>query len=261
VIAKEARAARWAVIVGLLALVLRLQSAATTNLKTQTMLTLIGNFDADFSAVSSGHVSAGAAFLWATFFNDLTLYLLAGLGGVILGSGLIASETSSGSIYVLLSRPLSRTQIFLTKYAVAAGLSLLLCALYGCMALAVGAWQGIAAPPFGGWMLSALLLWLGMLFVVGLAVLYGTVVSSAFASGVMAFFTAYLLAIVPVAHSTTGGHIRYYLGGPGWSIVQYFGSLGIYAGVDSPVKSLVVSVIAALIPLALGLALFVRKAF
>jgi hypothetical protein len=41
----------------------------------------------------------------------------------------------------------------------------------------------------------------------------------------------------------------------------YWSSLGIYAGVDSPAKSLLVAGIAALIPVALALALFVRKAF
>ena len=260
-IAKEARADRWAVVVGLLVLALRLQSAVTTDLKTQTAATLLGNFDADFSAVTAGHISAGAAFLWATFFNDLTLYLLVGVGGAILGAGLIASETSTGSIYVLLSRPFSRTRILLSKYGVAAALSLLLCVLFGAVSLGVGAWQGVAAPPLGGWAISVTLLWLGMLFVIGVAMLYSVIVPSAFAAGVLAFFTVYILTLAPLFHSGTGSHVHYFLGGLDWSIVQYFGSLGIYAGVDSPVKSLLVTGIAALFPVALALVLFVRKAF
>jgi ABC-2 type transport system permease protein len=260
-IAKEARANRWAVVVGFLVLALRLQSVVTTDLKAQSLATLAGNFDADFSVAAAGHISAGSAFLWATFFNDLTLYLLVGLGGAVFGAGLIASETSSGSIFVLLSRPFSRTRIFLTKYGVAAALSLLLCMVFGVVGLGVGARQGMAAPPLGGWVLSVFLLWLGTLFVIGLAMLYSVLVPSAFAAGVLAFFTAYILDIAPTFHTGTQSHIQYFLGGPPWQLDTYWSSLGIYAGLDSPAKSLLVAGIAALIPVTLALVLFVRKAF
>lgn len=260
-IVKEARADRWAVLFGLLIITLRILNSATVNLKDQTVATLQGNFDADFSSVAARHISAGSAFLWATFFNDLTLYLLVGFGGAILGAGLVASEAASGSIFVLLSRPISRTRTLLIKYGVAAALSLVLCTLCGVMALVVGAWQGVAAPPVGGLLLSILLLWLGMLFVVGVTLLYSVLIPSALAAGVLGFFTIYVLAITPLFHSGAGSHITYALGGPDWSIVSYWGSLGIYAGVESPMKSLLVSVIAALIPALVALALFVRKAF
>jgi ABC-type transport system involved in multi-copper enzyme maturation permease subunit len=260
-IAKEARALRWAVVVGLLVLALRIQSVVTTDLKAQSLASLTYNFDADFAALSAGHVSAASAFLWATFFSDLTLYLLVGLCGAVFGAGLIASETSSGSIFVLLSRPFSRTRLLLTKYGVAAALSLLLCLLFGAVGLGLGAWQGVAAPPLGGWVLSVILLWLAMLCVMGLAMLYSVLIPSAFAAGVLAFFTLYLLDITPAFHSGTEPHVHYFLGGPPWQLDTYWSSLGIYAGVDSPVKALLVSGIAALIPVALALALFVRKAF
>jgi ABC-type transport system involved in multi-copper enzyme maturation permease subunit len=260
-IAKEARANRWAVVVGLLILALRLQSAATTDLKAQSLATLVGNFDSDFSVAAAGHITAGSAFVWATFFNDLTLYLLVGIGGAIFGAGLIASETSSGSIFVLLSRPFSRTRIFLTKYGVAAALSLLLCVLFGVVSLGVGAWQGVAAPPLGGWVLSVMLLWLGVLFVIGLAMLYSVLVPSALAAGVLTFFSVYIVDIAPTFHSGTVPHLQYFLGGPPWELDTYWSALGIYAGIDSPVKSLLVAGTAALIPLAVALVLFVRKAF
>jgi ABC-type transport system involved in multi-copper enzyme maturation permease subunit len=260
-IAKEVRADRWAVVVGLFVLALRIQGAVTTDLKAQTLAVLNYNFDADFTAAAAGHISTASAYVWAVFFSDLTLYLLVGVCGAVFGAGLIASETSSGSIFVLLSRPLSRTRIFLTKYGMAAALSLLLCALFGAVGLAVGAWQGVAGPPLGGWLLSVILLWLAMLFVVGLALLYSVLVPNALAAGVLAFFTAYLLVIVPVIHTGTQPHVHYLLGGPDWQVATYWSSLGIYAGVDSPVKSLLIALIAALIPVALALALFVRKAF
>lgn len=260
-IVKEARADRWAMLLGLAIIGLRVMSAVTADLKAQSLSTLQGQFDANFSLVTSRHVSAGSAFLWATFFNDLTLYLLVGLGGAILGAGVIASEISSGSIYVLLSRPVSRTRALLTKYGVAAALGLVLCALCGGGALAVGAGQGIAAPPLGGLVLSIVLLWLGMLFFMGLTLLYSVVVPSALAAGVLGFFTTYILVIAPLIHDGTGANVTYHLGGPDWSIVTYWGSLGIYAGTESPLKSLLVATIAALIPPLVALVLFVRTAF
>lgn len=138
---------------------------------------------------------------------------------------------------------------------------LLLCVLFGVVGLGVGAWQGVAAPPLGGWALSVILLWLGMLFVIGLAALYSILLPSAFAAGVLAFFTAYILTIAPVIHTGAPPHVHYFLGGPSWQLATYWSSLGIYAGVASPVKSLLIAVIAAIIPVALALAWFVRKSF
>jgi ABC-type transport system involved in multi-copper enzyme maturation permease subunit len=260
-IAKEARSARWAVLFGVVVIALRVLSAMTVDLHALSMAALQDQFDADFSLVASRGVSAGSAFLWATFFNDVIFYLLVGLGGALFGAGLVASEVSSGSIFVLLSRPLSRPRSLLTKYGVAAALGFVLCVLCGAVTLAVGAWQGIAAPPLGGLALSILLEWLGFLFVMGLTLLYSVLVPNALAAGALGFFTTYLLVIIPVFHQGAGADIKYFLGGPDWSIVQYWGSLGIYMGIESPVKSLLVAVIAALAPLALALVLFVRKAF
>ena len=260
-IIKEARADRWATLYGFIIIAMLSVSAVMANLNAQSVETLQGQFEADFSLVAARHISAGSAFLWATFFSDLIVYLLVGFGGAILGAGMIASETSSGSIFVLLSRPLSRTRILLTKYGVAAVLSLLLCVLSGCIALAVGIWQGIETPSAMGFVLSIVLLWLGMLFVMGLTLLYSVIVPSSFVAGVLGFFTTYLLAIAPLVHSGTPPQVTYSLGGPDWSIVRYWGSLGIYAGTESPLKSLLVASIAALIPVLLALVLFVRKAF
>jgi hypothetical protein len=79
----------------------------------------------------------------------------------------------------------------------------------------------VAAPPLGGWALSVLLLWLAMLFVIGVAMLYSLLLPSAIAAGVLAFFTAYLLAIVPVIHSGTPPHVHYPM-----SIISWAGRHG-----------------------------------
>ncbi len=231
---------------------------ATTNLRTQTVPTLMYQIDADFAPVSAGHVSAGAAYVWGSFFADVNLYLLVGLGGAIFGAALIAGEVSSGSIFILLSRPLSRQRVLLTKYGVAAGLLLLLCALCGGLALLLGRWQGVELS-VGGMLLSMLLLWLATLFVLGLTLLYSVLVPSALAAGFLGFFTTYLLVIIPLLPNARNHQSA--LGGPDWSIANYWGTLGIYAGVESPAKSLVVALVAALIPLLVAAVLFMRKAF
>jgi ABC-type transport system involved in multi-copper enzyme maturation permease subunit len=260
-IVKELRADRWAALFGVLIIALRILNGATGDAKAQTLDSLNYTFDADFSAVSSHHISAATAFLWATYFNDLTLYLLIGLGGVVLGAGLIASEASTGSIFVLLSRPVSRTRALLTKYGVAAAVSFLLCALCGSMALIVGAINGIAQPPLGGFLISVVLLWLGMLFVISVTLLFSVLIPNALAAGVVGFFFVYFMVIIPVFHSGVAPNIHYFLGGPDWELSSYWGTLGIYMGVESPVKSLVIGLLAAIIPAALALWIFVRKAF
>ncbi len=62
-IVKEARAGRWAVLVGLGVVLLRLLSVMSVDLKTQSPGTLNNAFDGDFSAVSAGHIAAGSAYL------------------------------------------------------------------------------------------------------------------------------------------------------------------------------------------------------
>jgi ABC-2 type transport system permease protein len=251
---KELRAARWAVLAALLIIASRVLDVATTNLRTQTVRTVTYQIDADFAPVAAGHVSAGAAYVWGSFFADVNLYLLVGLGGAIFGAALIASEVSSGSIFILLSR----LRVLLTKYGVAAGLLLLLCVLCGGLALLLGRWQGVELS-VGGVLLSMLLLWLAALFVLGLTLLYSVLVPSALAAGFLGFFTTYLLAIGPLLPDAR--HHQSALGGPDWSITSYWGTLGIYAGVESPAKSLVVALVAALIPLLVAVFVFMRKAF
>ncbi|MGZ6389516.1 MAG: ABC transporter permease [Ktedonobacterales bacterium] len=258
-IVKELRTARWALLAGLAIILQRVIDLASTNLHAQTLESLQNATDADFSLVMHGHLSAAAAYVWGVFFADVSLYLLVGIGGALFGAGLIASEVSSGTILTLLSRPMSRERALLTKYGIAAGLLLVLCVLCGVLALALGARQGVEQPPLGGVAASVLLLWLGTLFVLGLTLVYSVLIPSALAAGFLGFFTTYVLSIAPLFHDATTH--RYYLGGPDWSIANYWGSLGVYAGVDSPAKALLIAVVAAVVPPLLALLVFRRKAF
>jgi ABC-2 type transport system permease protein len=160
-----------------------------------------------------------------------------------------------------ISRPLSRARVILTKYGVAVALSLALCILCGVLAVVAGARQGVAIPSVVGLLESITLLWLGMLFVIGLATLYSVLVPNALAAGTMAFITTNVLAIAPDFHSGASAHVSYALGGPDWSIATYMSSLGVYTDAVGPLKSLVVLLVAALIPVAAACAVFARRAF
>ena len=142
-IAKELRSAQWVTLAGLAILALGAVQVTTVDLHTVTLAVLHNQSDASFAVVSAGHINAGSAYLWATFFADNALYLLVGIGGVLFGARLVAAEAESGSILLLLSRPLSRERILLLKYGVAAGLLFGLCCLSGALTLLVGAMQGM----------------------------------------------------------------------------------------------------------------------
>jgi ABC-type transport system involved in multi-copper enzyme maturation permease subunit len=222
-----------------------------------TLATLEAQSDASFAAVADGRIAAGSAALWATFFADAALYFLVGFGGALVGARPIAEEVASGSIFVLLSRPLSRERILLTKYGVGAAALLALCGLGGVLALLTGGLQGLPQPPLGGLALSAVLLWLGALFVLGLTLIYSVLFANALAAGALGFFTTYAIVIAPLFHNQNPA----LPGGEAWSLATYWSRLDIYAGVANPLQALAIALVAALVPLCIALLLFRRRAY
>jgi ABC-type transport system involved in multi-copper enzyme maturation permease subunit len=255
-IAKELRAARWVTLAGLVLVAFAVIQLITINFHTLTLALVRSEADGPIPAADRGQISLGGALIWAMLFAN-ALWLIAGFGGVIVGSGLIASEAGSGSILLLLSRPVSRTRALLTKYAVGVGLLLVLACLCGAFALLVGGLNGVAQPPLGGLIASVLLLWLASLFVMGVTLVWSVLVPSALAAGIIGFLTCYAIVIGPAIYNRA----VYNIGGSDWSLASYWGSLDIYAGVASAAQSLAISLAAALIPPLLALALFRRKAF
>jgi ABC-2 type transport system permease protein len=256
-IAKEFRAMRWSLLAGRAILALITAQLLATDLHTVDLQAVSDQTDASLTAIMNGQISVGAAFVWAGYFST-TLYFLVGLGGALFGAGLIASETSSGTALLLLSRPISRERILLIKYGVASLGLLILSVLCGALALFLGGLGGVRQPPLGGVLLSVALLWLAELFVMGVALVYSVLFPTAIAAGVLGFFTSYAIVIAPTFHN---GMNQYYLGGPDWSLATYWSTLDIYAGGGDPVKALLVSLGVALIPLVIATLLFARKAF
>jgi ABC-type transport system involved in multi-copper enzyme maturation permease subunit len=212
--------------------------------------------DGPIPAAERGQISLGGALIWAMLFES-GLWFVAGFGGVLVGSRQIAGETGSGTILLLLSRPVSRTRALLTKYAVGAGILLVLALLCGLCALVVGAVNGVAAPPIGGLLASVALLWLAALFVMGVTLVWSVIIPSALAAGITGFFIVYIIIIGPAIYN----RIVYNIGGADWSLGNQWASLDIYAGVASAAEPIAISLIAALIPLALAIVLFRRKSF
>lgn len=120
------------------------------------------------------------------------LFVLMPLAG-FLGVASISGEVSNGTILQMLSRPVSRAHVLLVKYAVGAG-TLLLAAVLG-KVLLIGM-AAIRGYPLGQLrvletVVSVFVLWLGMLFVLGTAMLVSTIFR-----GVLASFVACTVALL-----------------------------------------------------------------
>ena len=212
---------------------------------------------------------------------------LYGVGGVaivlplaaLLGVGLVSGEVGSGTILLLLSRPVGRTRALLTKYAVCAG-TLLIAAIFGASLLAAGAAaRGYPFEQFSlaGVALSALLLWLGALFVLGVALLASVIFRNLVASVAATVLTLYVVLIAApqfllsifYEYQFRYTDVRPGMERPGAAetfiqnldLVQYWTSEGMFLGEGFAATSFLVCFAAAGAPLLVALWLFHRKAY
>ena len=185
--------------------------------------------------------------LWDMLFNPgNSLGLLLLVLAATTGTSLIAGEVARSTIFVLLARPLSRGRVLLTKYVVGAVGLLVLILILSLALLVMAAATGHPQPP-GGVLLSALLTWLGTLFVLGLATLFSVMFSTVLLPLALSLAVTGLLALVPV------------LGLPmAWSLPSYWSSFSAFEGQQFPLRELLVSLLAASAPLALAVPLFRR---
>lgn len=204
------------------------------------------------------------------------LSLIYGVGGglllipsaLLLGAGLISSEAKNNTIFLLLSKPASRTRVLLTKYSVCA-VVLLGAAVLGGVALIVAAWG--KGYPLGslhvfGVLLSMVLLWLGSLFVLGMAlffsVVFGDVIKSLVAAGVAVF-----LALSPDNWMNYLFWDEYHALGlsehfpRAVTLFYYWFSERSYLGEGLTPTNFLVCLVAAAVPLLAALWLFRRKAY
>jgi ABC-2 type transport system permease protein len=187
-------------------------------------------------------------FAWGQWFQvngPATLLLLA----VILGCGLIAGEVSKGTIFFLLSKPVSRERILLTKYGVSTGL-LFAVALVASIAvesasIALGHPQDILHL-----LIATVLLWLGALFPLGLSLFFSIVSPDSVRPLVFAL-------LIPVVLSLPAAFPH----GQDWSLIRYWSSLNAYLGGGFPLTEYLVCLVAAALPLLAALVVFRKKVY
>ncbi len=212
---------------------------------------------------------------------------LYGVGGVaislplavLLGVGLVSGEVGNGTILLLLSKPVGRTRALLAKYAVCAG-ALLVASAFGALLLTVGAaTSGYPFEQFSfpGVALSVLLLWLGTLFVLGIALLASVVFRNLVVSVAIAVLALYvILSAFPqfllslfYEYQVRFTDVRPGMERPGFTetiiqnldLVQYWTSERMFIGEGLAATSFLACLIAAMTPLLLALWVFRRKAY
>src|ERR1051326_3327291 len=162
-------------------------------------------------------------YVWGQWFSKNGTQVVAVLAAV-LGCGLIGAEANKGTIFFLLSKPVSRVRVLLVKYAVNAGL-LLGMILAGSVGLVVAA--AIVGHPqsLGGVLISTLLLWLGTLFVLGLAMHFSVIFNDVLRPLVFSPIVTVILSIPGLLP-----------GWSDWSLAGYWSSQAAYLGQEFPTK-------------------------
>lgn len=207
--------------------------------------------------------------------NYAILVPLAGLLGVTL----VSAEVGQGSIYLLLSKPLSRRRMLLTKYAVCAAclLAVALAGAVGILLSAVAHGYPPEAVNVGRTLADAALIWLGSLFVLGVALLASTIFKGVIPTILAAAAALYLIHIGPdLARSliegiywTNDDYMRpgremeaWYDAFESWRLSRYWGNSTFAFGQNaSTLQSFVVCLVTAVPPLLLALWMFQRRAY
>ncbi len=209
---------------------------------------------------------------------NVVLVPLAGLLGVALVSG----EVGRGTIFLLLSRPISRRRTLLTKYSICA-VVLFAAALIGAVgAIISGHAHGYPAGSLSapGILALAGLFWLGTLFVLGVALLASVLFGDAIKSTIAALAALYAIYSVPDLVRTALFELRYRANGDyerGFSatedwyqtferyrLINYWTADDLRTGevvFSQAAQNSLVCLVAAAVPLLVALWLFRRKAY
>ncbi|MEJ7842404.1 MAG: ABC transporter permease [Rubrobacter sp.] len=184
-IARELRGARWKLIIAAVGAVPAVLIVAAYLPPYETTGRIVERFTDEAALGHILNVYGG---------GGVALALLA----ILLGALTVAEEVGRGTIYLLLSKPISRTRVLLTKYAISAGI-LLSAAVFGHAVLIVAA-VARGYPPgllsAYGAVLSTALMWLGSLSVLGMAIIFSVLCRHALVSAAATFVAAYLILYV-----------------------------------------------------------------
>ena len=175
--AKEWRDARWEVAVGAV-LVLAMAVLIPLDTLLPHSYSLFGEPDNVLAPPPTEDAGYLRYLLWSQWFTEASGNLVLMLPAAVLGAGLISDEANRGTIFLLLDKPVGRGRVLLTKYAVGAGVLLIITLLGSTTLLLVAGTLGYPQHT-GGVLVSTVLMWLGLLFVLGTSLLLSVVLDSA----------------------------------------------------------------------------------
>ncbi|QBD83002.1 ABC transporter permease [Ktedonosporobacter rubrisoli] len=189
------------------------------------------------------------AFAWNHWFatnGPLVVILFA----AVLGGGLIAEEARRGTIFFLLSKPISRTRLLLTKYAVSAGLLLAVSVMSSLVLALAGLTLGqpLAVLPL---LLATGLLWLVALVPLGLALFFSILFSDALRPVVFSLLVMTAMLLLPFILPS----------GELWSLGRSWQEQQASLMGGFPLLASLICLIAALVPLLAAQLVFRKKAY
>jgi ABC-type transport system involved in multi-copper enzyme maturation permease subunit len=189
------------------------------------------------------------------------------LVAALLGAGVVSEEARRGTIFLLLDKPVSRERVLLAKYVVSAAVLLALAMLGSATLLAVTGALGYPQDA-GGVFVSAVLMWLGLLFVLGTALALSVTLENTLLAVVGTFLVWLLTSVVPafIAQQAAVLFLSSQEDFPSslfdaLALSPYWTSLAAYSGESLPTTQLLVGSVASAVPLLAALWLFRRKEY
>lgn len=194
-VAKEWRDARWKLLAGAV-VVLVIGAMIPLDTLFPRSYSLFGEPDNIIAPSPKEDAEYLQYLLWSQWFSEASGNPVLMLMAAVLGAGLISGETRRGTIFLLLSKPVSRERVLLIKYAISAGV-LFVIVMLGSVALLVI--TGMLGYPqdTGGVLISAVLMWLGLLFVLGTALLLSVMFDNMLMAVVGTFLVWVLTSVLP----------------------------------------------------------------
>ncbi|HLW02218.1 MAG TPA: ABC transporter permease subunit [Ktedonobacterales bacterium] len=248
---KELIEARWKAIIGVAVCVVIVVALAGTFDLLKNLLSSSGSvkqLPSSLQGQTQQLFGNYAVYVWSQWFSKNGAEVVAVLAAV-LGCSLIGTEANKGTIYFLLSKPVSRVRVLLVKYAVSAALLLAIIVAASAALLVTAAIVG-HPQNVGGLAISTLLLWLGTLFVLGLALLFSILFKDILRPLVLALILTILTAIPGFIPNWSD-----------WSLPGYWSSQTAYLGQEFPTKALIICLIAAIVPVVVAIPLFQKQAY
>ncbi|HEX6477563.1 MAG TPA: ABC transporter permease [Ktedonobacteraceae bacterium] len=251
-VVKEFLEARWKTIIGSAVAVIAAAALAGTYNLIKNLLA--GNATRQVPSQLQGQIQqflgSYESYVWSQWFSKNGPEILAILAAV-LGASLIASEVNKGTIFFLLSKPVSRDRVLLTKYLVSALILLEVMLLSGVAILVAAAIVG-HPQNVGGVLISTVLLWLGMLFVLGLALLFSVLFHDVLRPLIFSLLLTLLLSVPGLIPNTMLND---------WNLTFYWSNFAAYQGTVFPLKALIICLVAAIVPVVLAIPLFRKQAY